>query len=161
MGTHVTNANALPLPKDILCAKASMLIQNVPPALLVQFLREHRSKWADYNIDAYSAASLKAGSYAFPGLRPTRFSGSQIIMPLAHTVENEELCSGAFSELVFAPIDELFPDDALLLPSGFQVFPLDSKIVESKSTEWLFPESCIKLDDIIFLHLFFVLFFLP
>ncbi|XP_058082862.1 homeobox-leucine zipper protein HOX9-like isoform X2 [Magnolia sinica] len=31
----------------------------------------------------------------------------------------DELCSGAFSELVFAPIDELFPDDAPLLPSGF------------------------------------------
>ena len=67
--------------------------QNVPPALLVQFLREHRSEWADYNVDSYSAASLKAGSYAFLGLRPTRFSGSQIIMPLAHTVEKEEVCS--------------------------------------------------------------------
>lgn len=60
--------------------------------MLVRFLREHRSEWADYNVDAYSAASLKAGSYAFLGLRPTRFSGSQIIMPLAHTVENEEVC---------------------------------------------------------------------
>lgn len=68
------------------------LLQNVPPALLVQFLREHRSEWADYNIDSYSAASLKAGSYAFLGLRPTRFSGNQIIMPLAHTVEKEEVC---------------------------------------------------------------------
>ncbi|XXG89591.1 hypothetical protein AAC387_Pa12g1557 [Persea americana] len=161
MGTHVNPANALAAPGGILCAKASMLLQNVPPALLVRFLREHRSEWADYNVDAYSAASLKAGSYAFLGLRPTRFSGSQIIMPLAHTVENEELlevvrleghaltqeeavlsrdihllqlCSGvdenavgAFSELVFAPIDESFPDDAPLLPSGFRVIPLDSK----------------------------------
>ncbi|XP_058094461.1 homeobox-leucine zipper protein REVOLUTA-like isoform X2 [Magnolia sinica] len=159
MGTHVTNANALPLPEGILCAKASMLLQNVPPALLVRFLREHRSEWADYNIDAYSAASLKAGSNAFPGLRPTRFSGSQIIMPLAHTVENEEFLEvvrleghaitqeeavlsrdihllqnavGAFSELVFAPIDELFPDDAPLLPSGFRVIPLDSKTGEAQ-----------------------------
>ncbi|KAL5990646.1 Homeobox-leucine zipper protein hox9 [Asimina triloba] len=182
ISTHVTTANPLSLPEGILCAKASMLLQralpgatvrpttpctlggvgemtlicnNVPPALLVRFLREHRSEWADYNIDAYSAASLKAASNAFPGLRPTRFSGSQIIMPLANTVENEEflevvrlegqpvaqedavlsrdvhllqLCSGAdenavgaFSELIFAPIDELFPDDAPLLPSGFRV----------------------------------------
>lgn len=61
------------------------------PALLVKFLREHRSEWADYNMDAYSASSLKATSVSFPGLRPTRFSGSQTIMHLAHTVENEEV----------------------------------------------------------------------
>lgn len=63
------------------------------PALLIKFLREHRSEWADYNMDAYSASSLKAASSSFPGLRPTRFSGSgsQTIMHLAHTVENEEV----------------------------------------------------------------------
>ncbi|XP_068652808.1 homeobox-leucine zipper protein REVOLUTA-like [Aristolochia californica] len=161
MGTNAGLANSIPLPGGVLCAKASMLLQNVSPALLVRFLREHRSEWADYSVDAYSAASLKAGTYAFQGPRPTRFSGSQIIMPLAQTVEHEEflevirleghaltqeeavlsrdihllqLCSGvdenavgAFSELVFAPIDELFPDDAPLLPSGFRVIPLHSK----------------------------------
>jgi hypothetical protein len=37
---------------------------------------------------------------------------------------------GACSELVFAPIDEMFPDDAPLLPSGFRIIPLDSKTVE-------------------------------
>ena len=37
---------------------------------------------------------------------------------------------GACSELVFAPIDEMFPDDAPLLPSGFRIIPLDSKSVE-------------------------------
>ncbi|MBA0844470.1 hypothetical protein Goarm_001566 [Gossypium armourianum] len=145
----------------VLCAKASMLLQNVPPAVLVRFLREHRLEWADFNVDAYSAASLKAGTYAYPGMRPTSFTGSQIIMPLGQTVEHEELlevirlegqsltqedaflsrdihllqiCSGiddnavgACSELVFAPIDEMFPDDAALLPSGFRIIPLESK----------------------------------
>ncbi|KAJ6828767.1 homeobox-leucine zipper protein HOX9-like [Iris pallida] len=158
---HTDSVSTLPRPDGVICAKASMLLQNVPPALLVRFLREHRSEWADYNIDAYSATSLKAGSCSFPGLRPTRFSGSQIIMPLAHTLENEEflemvrlesqaliqdetvisrdihllqLCSGidenavgACFQLVFAPIDELFPDDAPMLPSGFRVIPLDHK----------------------------------
>lgn len=65
--------------------------QNVPPAVLVRFLREHRSEWADFNVDAYSAAALKAGSYAYPGMRPTRFTGGQIIMPLGHTIEHEEV----------------------------------------------------------------------
>ncbi|KAJ8435642.1 hypothetical protein Cgig2_012303 [Carnegiea gigantea] len=154
-------ANALDMVGGFLCAKASMLLQNVPPAVLVRFLREHRSEWADFSVDAYSAAALKAGSYAFSGMRATRFTGSQIIMPLGHTIENEEMvevirleghsltpedayisrdihllqiCSGidentvgVCSELVFAPIDELFPDDAPLLPSGFRVIPLDSK----------------------------------
>ncbi|KAF1859643.1 hypothetical protein Lal_00010227 [Lupinus albus] len=134
---------------------------NVPPAALIRFLREHRSEWADFNVDAYSAASLKAGSYTYPGMRPTSFTGNQIIMPLGHTIEHEEMlevvrleghtlaqedafvsrdihllqiCSGidensvgACSELIFAPIDEMFPDDAPLVPSGFRIIPLDSK----------------------------------
>ncbi|CAA7030966.1 unnamed protein product [Microthlaspi erraticum] len=145
----------------VLCAKASMLLQNVPPAVLVRFLREHRSEWADFNVDAYSAATLKAGAFAYPGMRPTRFTGSQVIMPLGHTIENEEMlevvrleghslvqedafvsrdvhllqiCTGidenaigACSELIFAPINEMFPDDAPLVPSGFRVIPVDTK----------------------------------
>ncbi|KAI5666268.1 hypothetical protein M9H77_16121 [Catharanthus roseus] len=156
-----TSSTSLSLLGGILCAKASMLLQNVPPAVLVRFLREHRSEWADFNVDAYAAASLKSGSYAYPGMRPTRFTGTQIIMPLGHTIEHEEMlevirleghslgqedgfmsrdihllqmCSGvdenavgACSELVFAPIDEMFPDDAPLLPSGFRIIPLESK----------------------------------
>lgn len=66
-------------------------MQDVPPALLVRFLREHRSEWADYGIDAYSAASLKASPYAVPCARPGGFSGTQVILPLAHTVEHEEV----------------------------------------------------------------------
>jgi hypothetical protein len=42
----------------------------------------------------------------------------------------DENAVGACSELVFAPIDEMFPDDAPLLPSGFRIIPLDSKTVE-------------------------------
>ncbi|KAM0843881.1 hypothetical protein ACQ4PT_057425 [Festuca glaucescens] len=145
----------------ILCAKASMLLQDVLPALLVRFLREHRSEWADPGVDAYSAASLRAGPYAVPGLRAGGFMGTPVILPLAHTLEHEEflevlrleghgfshdevllardmyllqLCSGvdenasgACAQLVFAPIDESFADDAPLLPSGFRVIPLDMK----------------------------------
>ncbi|XP_073287792.1 homeobox-leucine zipper protein REVOLUTA-like isoform X3 [Primulina huaijiensis] len=166
-----SDSNTLPLTGGVLCAKASMLLQNVPPAVLVRFLREHRSEWADFNMDAYTAASLKASSYAYPGMRPTRFSGSQIIMPLGHTVEQEEMlevvrleghtfthedaflsrdihllqvCNGvdenavgACSELVFALIDEMFPDDASLLPSGFRIIPLDPKPDASTSHKTL------------------------
>ncbi|KAI4317427.1 hypothetical protein L6164_025295 [Bauhinia variegata] len=54
----------------VLCAKASMLLQNVLPAMLVRFFGEHRSEWADYGVDACSAASLKASPYAVPCARP-------------------------------------------------------------------------------------------
>ncbi|OEL26306.1 Homeobox-leucine zipper protein HOX32 [Dichanthelium oligosanthes] len=146
-------------------------IANVPPALLVRFLREHRSEWADPGVDAYSAAALRASPYAVPGLRASGFMGSQVILPLAHTLEHEEflevirleghslchdevvlsrdmyllqLCSGvdenaagACAQLVFAPIDESFADDAPLLPSGFRVIPLDAKTDPPSGTRTL------------------------
>lgn len=56
---------------------------------------------------------------------------------LCFNLFNWQICSGvdenaigSCAELVFAPIDEMFPDDAPLLPSGFRVIPLDSKSVE-------------------------------
>lgn len=68
------------------------LMQNVPPALLVCFLREHRSEWADFGIDAYSAVSLRSSPYSVPGVRDgTDFSGNQVILPLAHTIEKDEV----------------------------------------------------------------------
>ncbi|KAK8969031.1 Homeobox-leucine zipper protein HOX32 [Platanthera guangdongensis] len=122
----------------ILCAKASMLLQNVLPALLVQFLGEHHSECTDSGVDSYSAASLRASTFVVPGLTVIGgFLGSHVIIPLAQTVENEELCSsidesavGACVHLDFAPIDESFANDAFLLPSGFRVIPLDAKSVQ-------------------------------
>lgn len=40
---------------------------------------------------------------------------------------------GACSELIFAPIDEMFPDDAPLVPSGFRIIPLDPKSNDVKN----------------------------
>lgn len=68
-------------------------LQNVPPALLVRFLREHRSEWADYGVDAYSATCLKTSPYAVPCARTGGFPGSHVILPLAHTVEHEEVAN--------------------------------------------------------------------
>ncbi|XP_024971803.1 homeobox-leucine zipper protein ATHB-15 [Cynara cardunculus var. scolymus] len=160
MGLNLSFTNGYtPVSNAVLCAKASMLLQNVPPALLLRFLREHRSEWADNNIDAYSAAAVKLGPCSLPGSRIGNFGG-QVILPLAHTIEHEELleviklegvehcpedslmprdmfllqlCSGMdenavgmCAELIFAPIDSSFADDAPLLPSGFRIIPLDS-----------------------------------
>ncbi|KAE8656984.1 Homeobox-leucine zipper protein HOX32 [Hibiscus syriacus] len=160
MGLNLSFANGFPsVSNSVLCAKASMLLQNVPPAILLRFLREHRSEWADCSIDAYSAAVVKVGPSSLRGSRVGGF-GSQVILPLAHTIEHEEsleviklegiaqspedalmardvlllqLCSGmdenavgTCAELIFAPIDASFADDAPLLPSGFRIIPLDS-----------------------------------
>ncbi|CAD6266915.1 unnamed protein product [Miscanthus lutarioriparius] len=144
-----------------------------------RFLREHRSEWADPGVDAYSAASLRANSYAVPGLRAGGFMGNQVILPLARTLEHEEclevirleghgfshedvllsrdmfllqLCSGvdenapgACAQLVFAPIDESFADDAPLLPSGFRVIPLDAKTDVPSATRTLDLASALEV----------------
>lgn len=160
MALNLTYTNGFPaVGHTILCAKASMLLQNVLPAVLVRFLREHRSEWADNNLDAYLAAAAKISPCSLPGGRIGGFS-NQVILPLAHTVEHEELLEviklegviscpedamisrdmfllqlccgmdenavGTCAELIFAPIDASFAEDAPLLPSGFRIIPLDS-----------------------------------
>ncbi|KAG5034388.1 hypothetical protein JHK87_009298 [Glycine soja] len=164
------NNNGFPsVSSSLLCAKASMLLQNVPPAILLRFLREHRSEWADSSIDAYSAAAIKAGPCSLPGARPGGFGGQfmeviklenmgyyrddmnipgdvfllQIVQKVLSNIKSiansssgctcPQLCSGVdehavgtSAELVFAPIDASFSDDAPILPSGFRIIPLDS-----------------------------------
>ncbi|CAA0823194.1 Homeobox-leucine zipper protein REVOLUTA [Striga hermonthica] len=112
---------------------------------------EHRSEWADFNVDAYSASSLKSSMHSYTGMMPIRFTGSQIVMPLGPTIEHEEMCSGidenavgACSELVFAPIGEMFPDDAPLLHSGFRIVPLDTNSGEPKDNT-LMPHKTLDL----------------
>lgn len=54
-------------------------------------MREHRSEWADSGMDAYSAALLRACPSIIPGASAGGFPGSQVIQPLAQTVEHEEV----------------------------------------------------------------------
>lgn len=57
----------------------------------------------------------------------------------------DENAVGACAQLVFAPIDESFADDAPLLPSGFRVIPLDAKTVEYRLNINFFSFSSSKL----------------
>ncbi|CAI9284310.1 unnamed protein product [Lactuca saligna] len=163
-------AHGIPVVSNaVLCAKASMLLQDVAPAILMRFLREYRSEWADSSMDAYSAASMKAGPTSLPMARNGSF-GSQVILPLAHTLEHEEfmevvklenmghyqednmmmpgdifflqLCNGVdenaigtSAELVFAPIDASFTDDAPLLPSGFRIIPINNRLTQNPTRD--------------------------
>ncbi|KAK7281476.1 hypothetical protein RIF29_09514 [Crotalaria pallida] len=79
-----------------------LYMQNVPPTILLRFLQEHRSEWADSSIDAYSSAAI-------------RFFGV------------DEHAVGTSAELIFAPIDASFSDDAPILPSDFHIIPLEAQ----------------------------------
>lgn len=98
------------------CAKASTLLQDVPLAVLLHFPREHRSDWADYAVNAYFAASLKASLCTITYARPGGFSGTTVILPLTYTVKHEE-----FFEVVrpeghaFSPEDMALSRDMYLL----------------------------------------------
>ncbi|XP_061950464.1 homeobox-leucine zipper protein ATHB-8-like isoform X1 [Populus nigra] len=178
MGVNFSYDNGFPsMNNAVLCAKASMLLQNVPPAVLLRFLREHRSEWADNGIDAYAASAIKAGPCSLPVSRAGNFGG-QVILPLAHTIENEEfieviklenmgyredmlmpgdvfllqLCSGVdenavgtCAELIFAPIDASFSDDAPIIPSGFRIIPLDSGMDASSPNRTLDLASALEV----------------
>ncbi|XP_065850680.1 homeobox-leucine zipper protein ATHB-8-like [Euphorbia lathyris] len=178
MGLNIAYANDFPsMSNGVLCAKASMLLQNVPPAILLRFLREHRSEWADSGIDAYAAAAVKAGPCTLP-VSPAGNFGGQVILPLAHTIEHEEfmeviklenmgyredmmmpgdifllqLCSGvdensvgSCAELIFAPIDASFSDDAPIIPCGFRIIPLDSRMDTSSPNRTLDLASALEV----------------
>uniref|UniRef100_A0A804UFL6 START domain-containing protein n=1 Tax=Zea mays TaxID=4577 RepID=A0A804UFL6_MAIZE len=75
---------------SVLCAKASMLLQDVSPPELLRFMREQRSQWADSNLDAFFASAMKPDFCSLP--IPPRLGGfgGQVILPLAHTFDPEE-----------------------------------------------------------------------
>jgi homeobox-leucine zipper protein len=57
----------------------------VPAALLIRFLREHRSEWADCDIDASAAAAFRSTT------RNGTAGHSQLSLPLVNSSEQEEL----------------------------------------------------------------------
>ncbi|GJN38022.1 hypothetical protein PR202_gb27028 [Eleusine coracana subsp. coracana] len=128
--SKVINCNAtfnsgLPIvSSSVLCAKASMLLQDVSPPSLLRFMREQRSQWADSNLDAFFASAMKPNFCNLPMSRLGGFSGQMYNGVDENTV-------GTCSELIFAPIDASFSDDSPLLPSGFRIIPIDSPLDSS------------------------------
>lgn len=57
----------------------------------MRFLREHRPEWADYNVDAYSSASVRNISYACPNVSFSSRPSRQVIIPLAKASEYDEV----------------------------------------------------------------------
>nr|AWD38913.1 class III homeodomain-leucine zipper protein [Coryphopteris nipponica] len=95
----------------VLCAKTSMLLQNVPPALLIRFLREHRSEWAELDICTDIAAALGHG--ALVSRRGSSCYGSAPLL-LAHSFEQQELL-----ELLQMESPNLFQDGGIYSKDHF------------------------------------------
>ena len=68
---------------DLICC--CCCVQNVPPAMLIQFLREHRSEWADCDIDANAATAFRSST------RNSNGCHTQLPLSLAHSVAQEEV----------------------------------------------------------------------
>ncbi|KAL8533111.1 hypothetical protein ACS0TY_009383 [Phlomoides rotata] len=144
---------------NIVCVKASLLLQNVSPAKLVSLLKERRTAWLDFDFASHSTAFTKAGCFAYPGLKShhhymsdpvvlgysdyedeslenIRFKyigDRQLDIPPPRELHHLQICSGLedvgfgdCSELIFAPIDTKFPNDAKLLSAGFRIYLLGS-----------------------------------
>ncbi|KAJ7297112.1 hypothetical protein O6H91_Y079400 [Diphasiastrum complanatum] len=74
----------------ILCAKASMLLQNVPPATLIRFLRQHRSEWADCSLAPDDAGVLRTSSYGLSISRGGAVCVGQMPFHSSQAAEEEE-----------------------------------------------------------------------
>nr|ANH56716.1 class III homeodomain-leucine zipper protein [Nitella mirabilis] len=74
----------------VLCAKASMLLQFVPPSLLIKYLREHRSEWVPDDMELSSAAMMRV-NVSSPFLTPQAArNGDSLIAPMDHVPLGEE-----------------------------------------------------------------------
>ncbi|GJN06362.1 hypothetical protein PR202_ga24085 [Eleusine coracana subsp. coracana] len=148
---NATFNNGLPIvSSSVICAKASMLLQDVSPPSLLRFMREQRSQWADSNLDAFFASAMKPNFCNLSMSRLGGFSGQFLEVIKLGNVSNyqdalmhrdlfllqmyngvDENTVGTCSELIFAPIDASFSDDSPLLPSGFRIIPIDSPLDSS------------------------------
>jgi hypothetical protein len=65
-----------------------IFLQNVAPALLIQFLREHRSEWAELDVCTDIAAALSHGS-SFVSHGSSYCTSAPLL--LAHSFEKQEV----------------------------------------------------------------------
>nr|AWD38911.1 class III homeodomain-leucine zipper protein [Coryphopteris nipponica] len=149
----------------IVCAKASLLLQSVPPALLLHFVRERWIAWADLGGDTTLEDSMRTDVFNMP---KKKFSSVRVLQPTVGQDEvlevvriqrsrspraedilqsddfllqlcsgMEEIAVGEYAQLIFAPIDASVPDDAPLLPSGFRVTHLGGSKEKSVASQTL------------------------
>ncbi|XP_070027258.1 uncharacterized protein [Nicotiana sylvestris] len=115
--------------------------------LLLMFLCEHRSEWVDNDIDAYADAAVKVGPCSLPGARVYNFGG-QVILPLAHTAEHEELLEVIKLELgriCHSPDDFIMPRYMFLLQvSSISAHGFCSFV---ENLNWIYQSSYLYIRD--------------
>ncbi|XP_042409143.1 homeobox-leucine zipper protein ATHB-15-like isoform X2 [Zingiber officinale] len=99
---------------SVLCATASILLQNISPPVLLSYLREHRSEWADSDIDAYSAAAVKAAPRTSAASDCGSSVGPVILTPVP-TLCHEEYLEVVKLEGICYHQETLFPCQLYLL----------------------------------------------
>ncbi|KAG6497968.1 hypothetical protein ZIOFF_045874 [Zingiber officinale] len=99
---------------SVLCATASILLQNISPPVLLSYLREHRSEWADSDIDAYSAAAVKAAPRTSAASDCGSSVGPVILTPVP-TLCHEEYLEVVKLEGICYQQETLFPSQLYLL----------------------------------------------
>ncbi|MCO5560392.1 hypothetical protein L7F22_014007 [Adiantum nelumboides] len=159
-GTNETGAAAR---GGTICVKASLLLHNLSPAILMSFLRERWMAWADLDMDL----SLFKEN-ALDSMLKRKFSSVKVFQPSSEQNEvlevvrlqkpqslkaedvsdlesfmlqlsssMEDASASAYAQLLFAPIDASVPDDSPLLPSGFRVMHLDASPERIASSQTL------------------------
>eukprot|EP00250_Pteridium_aquilinum_P004102 c14338_g1_i1 orf=733-3231(-) len=139
----------------IICTKAFLLLHSLPPAVLVNFLRERWMAWADLDVDISLRDPSK--TTAHDNVLKRKFSSVKVFQPISEQDEvlevvrlqkpqslkvedvsdldsfllqlsssMEDASASAYAQLLFAPIDASVPDDSPLLPSGFRIMHLDA-----------------------------------
>nr|ANH56717.1 class III homeodomain-leucine zipper protein [Spirogyra pratensis] len=84
--------NNCPVDGGFLCAKASMLLQNVPPSLIMKYLKNNRSEWSDMNLDNEFATTIKSTIKNNHMLNMNGNNNSNHIpLPFSHIFDQDEV----------------------------------------------------------------------
>nr|ABG73244.1 class III HD-Zip protein HDZ32 [Marsilea minuta] len=149
----------------IVCVKASLVLHDTPPSLLLCFLKEKWTTWAEFDMDlGYANSRIFAND-----LSKKKFSTVQKLQPLVGQEEvvefmrvqesdvarfngvftpdkfllqvcnnSEEVKPGECVQLICAPIDASMSEYVALLPSGFRILHLNSikeKLMSSQTLD--------------------------
>nr|AWD38908.1 class III homeodomain-leucine zipper protein [Ceratopteris pteridoides] len=171
VSVHINPPNCKPLGEvrprlrgGLVCSKVSFLLQGVPAALLLQFIKDHWINWADVGVSIVPDDAVRTNAF-FP---QKKFNSVQVLQPTGGHDEvlevvrvqksksgrgeeglqsdcfflqlcsnMDEVAAGDFAQLIFAPIDASVPEDSPLLPSGFRITNLDGMREPPASSETL------------------------
>ncbi|KAJ7517965.1 hypothetical protein O6H91_21G048400 [Diphasiastrum complanatum] len=144
-GGQLPSQSLCSLGGGIICAKASMLLQNVPPGTLMRFLRQHRSEWAGFTSSSAEATALLRTDYGAATYGGASICIAQIPVLSSHAPEEEFLEVIKFEGLSAGQAGALPPKETVLLQlcSG-----LDNDIIGASAQLVFAPVNAALSDDV-------------